>query len=161
MVAFSVGVLYLWVMFLRPGGAASWLNLLDPEARQTIAMLFLAVVLVLNWSLQTSETPFPFTLAETQFLFAAPMTRRQVLLFKIFRSQMALGLSAVVTVFLFRRGAWSLGHSHPRRRPSGSPMRCSTSTARGWALLHGSPWPSMAWPACAVGSVPWRSSPCS
>ena len=106
-VAFSAGVFYLWFMFLRRGGPVSSLSLLGPETRETVAVLFLGVILVLNWALQTSETPFPFTLAETQFLFAAPMTRRQVLLFKIFRSQMALVISAVVTVFLFRRGAWS------------------------------------------------------
>ena len=105
MVAFSAGVVYL--VLLRPGRAVSALSLLSPDARETVAVLFLTVILVLNWALQTSESPFPFTLAETQFLFAAPMTRRQVLLFKIFRSQMALIISALVTLFLFRRGAWS------------------------------------------------------
>ncbi|HZH39899.1 MAG TPA: putative ABC exporter domain-containing protein [Gemmatimonadales bacterium] len=108
MVAFSAGVFYLWVMFLRPGGAVSALSLLAPESRETVAMIFLAGLLLANWTFNTNETPFPFTLAETQFLFAAPLTRRQVLLFKIFRSQMALATSAVITVFLFRRGTWSL-----------------------------------------------------
>ncbi|HYK11146.1 MAG TPA: putative ABC exporter domain-containing protein [Gemmatimonadales bacterium] len=108
MAGFSAGLFYLWFMFLRPGGAVSALNLLERESQETVAILFLGAILVLNWAMQTSETPFPFTLAETQFLFAAPMTRRQVLLFKIFRSQMGLVISAVVTVFLFRRGAWSL-----------------------------------------------------
>ena len=108
MVAFSAGVFYLWVMFLRPGGAVSALSLLAPESRETVAMVFLTGLLLANWTFNTNETPFPFTLAETQFLFAAPLTRRQVLLFKIFRSQMALLTSAVITVFLFRRGTWSL-----------------------------------------------------
>jgi hypothetical protein len=108
MIAFSVGVFYLWVMFLRPGGAVSALSLLGPESRETVAMVFLAGLLLANWTFNTNETPFPFTLAETQFLFVAPLTRRQVLLFKIFRSQMALVISAVITVFLFRRGTWSL-----------------------------------------------------
>lgn len=108
MVAFSAGVFYLWAMFLRPGGAVSALSLLAPESRETVAMVFLAGLLLANWTLNTNETPFPFTLAETQFLFAAPLTRRQVLLFKIFRSQMALVTSALITVFLFRRGTWSL-----------------------------------------------------
>lgn len=106
--AFAAGVFYLWVMFLRPGSVGTSLGQLGPEARETVALAFLCGILVLNWTLSTSETPFPFTLAETQFLFTAPLTRRQVLLFKIFRSQMALALSAVVTVFLFRRGQWSI-----------------------------------------------------
>ncbi|HYL81316.1 MAG TPA: putative ABC exporter domain-containing protein, partial [Candidatus Acidoferrum sp.] len=83
MVAFSAGVFYLWVMFLRPGGAVSALSLLGPESRETVAMVFLAGLLLANWTFNTNETPFPFTLAETQFLFVAPLTRRQVLLFKI------------------------------------------------------------------------------
>ena len=106
--AFAAGLLYIWVMFLRPGGAVSSLGQLDGETRETVAVLFLVFILVLNWILNTSETPFPFTLAETQFLFAAPLTRRQVLLFKMLRSQVTLALSALLTVFLFRRGAWSI-----------------------------------------------------
>jgi ABC-2 type transport system permease protein len=106
--AFSAGLVYLWIMFLRPGSVGSSLSQLAPEARETVAVLVLSFFLVLNWTISTSETPFPFTLAETQFLFTAPLTRRQVLLFKILRSQMALVLSAVITVFLFRRGQWTI-----------------------------------------------------
>lgn len=105
--AFAAGVLYLWLMFLRPGSPMGAVGTLDEGVRETVAVLFETLILVLNWALSTSETPFPFTLAETQFLFTAPLTRRQVLLFKIFRSQVALALSALVTVFLFRGGQWN------------------------------------------------------
>ena len=106
--AFAAGALYLWLMFLRQGSPGSAVGLLAPETRETVAVLVEILVLLVTWTLSTTESPFPFTLAETQFLFAAPLTRRQVLLFKIFRSQVALAASALVTVFLFRRGAWGL-----------------------------------------------------
>lgn len=106
--AFAAGVFYIWIMFLRPGSVGGSLGQLGPDAREALAVSILLVLLVMNWTFSTSETPFPFTLAETQVLFSAPLTRRQVLLFKILRSQVALVLSAVVTVFLFRRGQWTI-----------------------------------------------------
>jgi len=106
--AFAAGALYLWLMFLRQGSPGTAVSLLAPETRETMAVLVEVVVLLVTWTASTTESPFPFTLAETQFLFAAPLTRRQVMLFKIFRSQVALATSAVITVFLLRRGAWGL-----------------------------------------------------
>ena len=108
MAAFAAGVFYIWVMFVRRGSVGSSLVQLPPETREALAVAVLCFLLLLNWTLSTNETPFPFTQAETQFLFTAPLTRRQVLLFKILRSQMALVLSAVFTVFVFHRGEWTI-----------------------------------------------------
>jgi len=105
--AFGMGVLYLWWFFFRPSSPGAAVSFLDPDARETVAVLLAALVLVISWTVGSEETPFPFTLAETQFLFAAPLTRRQVLLFKILRSQAALMMSAALSVVLFSRGRWN------------------------------------------------------
>jgi len=105
--AFGMGVLYLWWFFFRPSSPGAAVSFLDPDARETVAVLLAALVLVISWTVGSEETPFPFTLAETQFLFAAPLTRRQVLLFKILRSQSALMMSAAFSVVLFSRGRWN------------------------------------------------------
>lgn len=105
--AFGAGLLYIWWFFFRPTSPSAALSLLSPDGRETVAVLLATAVLLMNWTLSTSETPFPFTLAETQFLFSAPLTRRQVLLFKILRSQIALGTSAVISVILFTRSSWN------------------------------------------------------
>lgn len=66
-----------------------------------LGALALAVLLLLAWIAGSSETPFNFSLAETQFLFTAPLTRRQVIAFKVLRSQTSLLFSAVLSVLLF------------------------------------------------------------
>src|SRR3970282_255553 len=48
--------------------------------------------------------PFTFQLAETDFLFTAPLTRRQVIHFRLLRSQLPLLFSALFSVLLFSRG---------------------------------------------------------
>jgi hypothetical protein len=64
----------------------------------------LAVLLLTTWIFGSAETPFTFQLAETDFLFTAPLTRRQVIHFRLLRSQLPLLVSALVSVLLFSRG---------------------------------------------------------
>jgi len=61
-------------------------------------------LVLLKWLFGTAETPFTFSLAETQYLFPAPLTRRQVIDFKLLRSQLPLFLSAVLSALIFSGG---------------------------------------------------------
>ncbi len=103
LVGFVVGLLYFWWFLYRPRGtrpapafAAALVDQLVP-----LGALALAVLLLVGWIAGSSETPFSFSLAETQFLFTAPLTRRQVIAFKVLRSQTSLLLSAILSVLLF------------------------------------------------------------
>lgn len=104
LIGFLAGALYLWWFAFRRGGSPPLGSVFEAPVRQGLAVALLATVLVLNWIFSSTETPFAFTLAETQFLFTAPLTRRQVAEFKILRSQLRLLLSAVFSVLIFGRG---------------------------------------------------------
>jgi ABC-2 type transport system permease protein len=55
----------------------------------------------LAWLLPASRTPIAFSRAEVQFLFQAPLSRRQLLHYKLLRSQLAVLFgSAIATLFL-------------------------------------------------------------
>jgi hypothetical protein len=107
LVGFFVGLMYFYWLFFRPGGRDRTAESILPTnalAGETIAIAGLVVIVLFTWILGSAETPFTFQLAETDFLFTAPLTRRQVLQFRLVRSQLALLVSAVFSVVLFSRG---------------------------------------------------------
>src|SRR5258706_4293986 len=102
MVGFAGGLLYYCRFFLRPGGGGqSSAAPLPAAAAEVVAMLGLAVLIVIGWLFGSARSPLVYTPAETHFLFTAPLTRCQVLDFKLLRSQLALGLSSLLSVLLF------------------------------------------------------------
>lgn len=107
LIGFFVGLLYFYWLLIRPGGrhpdGGSFLS--DTLALgEVIAVAGLAALVFLNWIFGSAETPFTFHLAETDFLFPAPLTRRQVLQFRLLRTQLPLFVSALFSVLLFSRG---------------------------------------------------------
>ena len=54
----------------------------------------------LAWILPSKSTLFRFTEAETAFLFPAPVSRRQLLIYRLMRSQLGLLFAAMVPAFL-------------------------------------------------------------
>ncbi|HEY6808062.1 MAG TPA: putative ABC exporter domain-containing protein [Gemmatimonadales bacterium] len=96
-IGLAVGLLYLVsiVGTRRRGTVAA------SAGAEALGVCLLGIYVMLNWVLGDAETPFTFTLAETQFLFPAPLTRSQVIGFKILRMQLTLLLSAVFTVLIF------------------------------------------------------------
>ncbi len=104
LIGFAVGLLYFWWFLFRPrGGRVPSAGFATALVDQLLPLgaLALAVLLLLAWIAGSSETPFNFSLAETQFLFTAPLTRRQVIAFKVLRSQTSLLFSAILSVLLF------------------------------------------------------------
>jgi len=103
LIGFAVGLLYYYWLIARPrarsGGAG-----LPGSGGEALAILVLAAILAINWLFGSSRSPFAFTPAETHYLFTAPLTRRQVLDFKLLRSQLPLLLSSVISVLLFSGG---------------------------------------------------------
>ncbi|HXH63482.1 MAG TPA: putative ABC exporter domain-containing protein, partial [Gemmatimonadales bacterium] len=96
-VGLIVGVLYLAsIVGTRRRGTIT-----SSPGAEALGVCLLTIYVMLNWVLGDAETPFTFTLAETQFLFSAPLTRSQVIRFKILRMQITLLLSAAFTVLIF------------------------------------------------------------
>ena len=105
MVGFAVGLLYYYWLFIRPrGSAVGGGGTLPSSAAEAIAILGLGALVAMGWLFGSSRSPLVFTPAETHFLFTAPLTRRQVLNFKLLRSQLALFLSSLLSVLLFSGG---------------------------------------------------------
>jgi len=89
---------------VRPGSARGGSPLVpSPELRWVIAALGVGATVILTWVFASAETPFAFQLAETDFVFTAPLTRRAVIQFRMLRSQLPLLLSAAFTVLIFSR----------------------------------------------------------
>jgi ABC-2 type transport system permease protein len=106
--AFIVGALYYYWLIVRPnmratGGGGGGRGL-PSSAGEVIGILGVTALLATTWLLGSSKSPFAFTPAETHFLFTAPLTRRQVLDFKLLRSQLPLFISALLSVLLFSGG---------------------------------------------------------
>ena len=121
-----VGVAYLYfAVFARlgrgPGGArrpGSARALVDVASAWQVAGTSLAGLAVfalaaLVWILPSKSGLLEFSRAETAFLFPAPVSRRQLLLHRVMRSQLASLVAAVVTAARRRAGV----------RPGAAPVR--------------------------------------
>ena len=101
-VGFLVGLGYFYWIWMRPG--STWTGFVSgSEIGWVIAVLGVGATVLLTWVLGSAETPFAFQLAETDFVFPAPLTRRAVIQFRMLRSQLPLLLSAAFTVLIFSR----------------------------------------------------------
>ena len=103
LIGFVVGCLYVYWLVFRPQSGRAFGSAVTP-AGDVWGVGVLAALVVFNWIFGRAETPFTFTLAETQYLFTAPLTRRQVIDFKLIRSQLALLVSAAVSALFLSRG---------------------------------------------------------
>ncbi|HEY6107806.1 MAG TPA: putative ABC exporter domain-containing protein [Gemmatimonadales bacterium] len=115
LIGFCVGLLYFYWLIARPGGGmrggagprGGALPGVDggvvSALGDVIAVGGLAVLVLLTWIFGSAETPFTFQLAETDFLFPAPLTRRQVIQFRLLRTQVPLLISAAFSVLIFSR----------------------------------------------------------
>ena len=103
LIGFAVGCLYVYWLVFRPQAGTALGSTITP-AGDVWAVAVLAGLVVFNWVFGSAETPFTFSLAETDYLFTAPLTRRQVIDFKLIRSQLALLISAAITGLFLSRG---------------------------------------------------------
>ena len=103
LIGLVVGGLYFYWFFFRPRRGAG-LGAVASPGGEIVAVGLVGTLVLLKWLFGTAETPFTFSLAETQYLFPAPLTRRQVIDFKLLRSQLPLFLSAVLSALIFSGG---------------------------------------------------------
>jgi ABC-2 type transport system permease protein len=114
-----VGGLYVYFYFFRylfrgyaSGGRHATTVAIPPEYLllvESLAALALFVIVLLAWIIPHERAALTFTEAEVAFLFPAPVTRRNLIHFKLVRSQLRILFSALLlTLFSSRFGgnAW-------------------------------------------------------
>lgn len=118
LIGFIAGLAYLWFMFIRRlffshnvriGAIGAGLPLTQ-GAVDGMALVAL-FGLILPWAFPEQSGGLTFSPAEIQFLFPAPMSRRALLFYKVFRQQPQLLISAFfMSIFGFRQahfyGVW-------------------------------------------------------
>jgi len=107
LIGLVVGVLYFYYFLFRPRstprrggrGVPSLEHFAGPI--QVVGSVVLFVIAALAWVWPGAGKPITFTRAEVQFLFTAPVTRRQLLHYRLIRSQLGMLLSsALITVVM-------------------------------------------------------------
>jgi hypothetical protein len=113
LVSFLLGMAYFWFAGFR--------HLFDGHSRLQqmglpvgpfvvdLAAVVVLLMMILAWALPKQSAALAFSEAEIQFLFPAPITRRQLLLYKVLRAQPQVFISAAVMSFLMFRGAKFIG----------------------------------------------------
>ena len=113
-VGLVVGLLYFYVAFFRRNRRRRPVDDLPTVAAlagpvQLVASLFLFSAAVIAWVWPSGRPPLPFSRAEVQFLFTAPVSRRQLVHYKLWRSQFAILFGSAVATLILRPGSLSGG----------------------------------------------------
>jgi hypothetical protein len=101
--ALILGAAYFWLILLRPsvqpGRAPTslWTNF------ESVVALGVLLLLIGAWVFSGERMALAFSPAELQFLFPAPLPRRALILYKLFRTQLVILFNAVIWVFVLRR----------------------------------------------------------
>lgn len=105
--ALVVGSLYVWSLLIRPansGGITTFLG----EPTEMIITVLLVLTLMGSWVFGSDTTALAFSQAELSLLFPAPLSRRALIGYKLFRAQIAVTINVLVWVFILRRGGTAL-----------------------------------------------------
>lgn len=112
-IGFVAGLFYLWYMVFRRVFVARNFSFGMPASQFAleIGAMFVLTAAIVVWAFPDSGGGLTFSEAEIQFLFSAPLSRRQLLLYKIFREQPQILISTVMmTIFGLRHsrfiGLW-------------------------------------------------------
>lgn len=106
----------LWLVFwasrgLLSGGASRPPSLFDPfnapDVREAIVLLGAVLMFLWTaflWLVPSQEAALDFTPAEIHFFFPAPLTRRQLVHYKLMRAQIGILFGALITSFFWGGG---------------------------------------------------------
>ncbi len=111
-----VGILYFYFMVFRRIGAPArasapslgYLVQRNSGIFEFLATIFLFVVVVVAWVFPGLKR-IEFTRAEVQFLFTAPVTRKQLLHYKLLRGQVGAAFSGLIAAIFLRPGTLARG----------------------------------------------------
>ena len=106
-VALIAGIAYLWLI-VGPRRQTVFTGV-QPDGTAHLAYALGCAVLVASWWLFGSdEVALNFSTAEVQMLFPAPLTRRQLVAFKLLQAQFAIVISVVFWIALLGRAPGSI-----------------------------------------------------
>lgn len=116
LVGLLVGLAYFYLVFFRRRGRRRAAGEVTAAAMgaaaaplQFLGSLFLFASAVVAWVWPSSRPPLPFSRAEVQFLFTAPVTRRQLVHFMLWRSQLAILFGSAIATLVLRPGSFTGG----------------------------------------------------
>ena len=120
LIGLAAGLLYMWTFVFRnlfrgassgSAGGRGALTAMMQVAGPVIAIgsVVLFVFTALSWLWPGRRPALTFTRAEVQFLFQAPLTRRQLVHYRLIRSQVGTIVSSVITTLLLRPGSLAMG----------------------------------------------------
>jgi len=101
--ALVLGALYFWLVLLRPGAQPGRAPISIWNNAETLAALGILFLMLGGWVFSGERMALAFSAAEVQFLFPAPVSRRGLIVYKLFRSQLVILFNAVIWVFVLRR----------------------------------------------------------
>lgn len=104
LVSAIAGGLYMWYFAFRHVGQGPGAKFTSTPFGSDIASLVVLSMLVLVWALPGQSGGLEFSEAEIQFLFPAPVSRRQLLVYKLLRGLPQLVVTALVMTYILRRG---------------------------------------------------------
>ncbi|HSM15718.1 MAG TPA: putative ABC exporter domain-containing protein [Gemmatimonadales bacterium] len=142
--ALILGFVYLWFLLVQPNLSTDRGASLSYEWVAMLGAVALAAMVAWGWAFGRDKAVLIYTPAEVHYLFPAPITRRQLVAYKLFRSQLVILLNVTLWVVLFGTGTrglpwyaraaalWTLFSTIHLHRIGASFVR--TSLARhGWA----------------------------
>jgi hypothetical protein len=100
-----IGAAYFWFFLIRnPGQMPRTISANFNDMWVVLAMVGLVTFATSWWLFGGDKTTLAFSLAETSFLFPAPLSRRAIIGYKLFRAQLTILINAAIFIFLMRRG---------------------------------------------------------
>ncbi|HEU4629609.1 MAG TPA: putative ABC exporter domain-containing protein [Gemmatimonadaceae bacterium] len=97
---------YFWLILINPARSGSAPgHVLVGEGAELAAALALVALATYWWIVGSDQSALAFAPAEVQFLFPAPVTRRQLVQFKLVRAQVLILFNILIWSLLLRRGA--------------------------------------------------------
>ena len=102
--ALFVGGLYIWAFLFRPMRNTGLASLFLGQGTEMVITLLSVLTLMGSWVFGADATALAFTQAEVSILFSAPLSRRRLIGYKLFRAQIAVLINSLIWVFVLRRG---------------------------------------------------------
>ena len=105
-----IGVAYFGFIFFGRGGGSGGPGLMwaigkERALAELAVAMFLFGTACLGWVWPRSKPALPFTLAEVQHLFPAPLSRRQLVRYRVLRSQVGTLIAGAIMAVIFRPGS--------------------------------------------------------
>ena len=107
-IALLMGLAYLWYIGVRQRPESRPVEL-SPETVELLAAAGVTVVLLWTWIFGADRRALAFSRAEVTWLFPAPVTRRQLIQYKLLRGQFVILFNVFLWTFLLSGGLAGTG----------------------------------------------------